>query len=199
MLWPDDPEYRQKVIGQSLTLRALELREALSRENAIRLVEGSVDLPAMQEIQEQAEQRHLHGSIAGSILVDCAGTRHAGLEGYTKKVVVDRLCETVSKHGTEWRQAHIAPQTVYNTIWPRFGPVAHYWAAHRERARSGDDTFPCEIGRVEMFLGEVKAWRDLGQKTKYFQSNKWILPPGFAAAVPGEDRLPTVELSFLPV
>lgn len=194
MLWPgpDEAEERRIAILQSFIRRGLELRDALTREEVLVLLEQSVNLPPLSETKEKAEPRHIHGAIAGQILIDVVTMGQLPeIPRHSVSDIIDHCCNAICRE-TNSREFQVRSQTVKNSIWPRYRRVAHLWAAV---LNSGRQTWPCQLSDLETFLATAEAWRRLGSEVRPAYSDTTILVD--AAEIPGANRLPAVTLKFV--
>lgn len=73
-----------------------------------------------------------------------------------------------------------------NTAWPKFKPVAHFWAAYAELQAQHDGTyeFPCRVSHFREFLEFSESFRIAGLETKTKQSPSPVLADGESFRLP---------------
>lgn len=166
MIFPNDPEMRQRAIKLAATEHAVDLMDAgqLSPEKIKNLVRAAIDVISPHDLGEKERGRVDRGYQAGMILYNCCLRARRGERAVLKRAkdeiddVVGRGKGKTSKHLDE-------------VVWKEFKSVAPFWAAYIwfEENMTVED--------LPQFLKVSEELRVLGETTKPYKSNS-ILSPG---------------------
>ena len=168
MLWPDDQEMRDRAIETSFVALLHTVSDHLSRGDLVELVSLAKDATPLTQIHDAARQRFIDGARSGIYLRETVG--HVSLD---RKVSMKTLAVDVATIPPT-----MSPHTFENTIWPRFRPVSHFWAAWLHMTQvSGKNgrAFPCGGDQLAQFLGLAEGFRQLGEQTRTKQSPSMVL------------------------
>lgn len=196
MLSPRDPEKRQSFLITSFA------EHFKSRPDEIQEILGASALDFFyraRHLSDQLESSHsaVHQGVAvGSVCGDVIARTLAG-DG---KVTMKSAFEHYSSAGALRRQiqdrhgvGNIGYSHFNNEVLPSMRPVAHFWTAfvwHTQK--SGDAIFPCRASRIAEFLGEAKAFLDIGARTRMYKSAFTLFDETNAVRPPFD--VPRVEL-----
>ncbi len=202
MLFPDDELTRQRAFNTCLVEFSRSCSATLPREVLESLFDIAADAPRLEDIQHEVKKKRvIWGTIAGRILVEAVGHSKLGAP-FTMKAAVEvatRAFRHNSHPGRSSQIIRVEPRTVANEIWPKFGPVAHYWAAWGELALDGKKDFPCHTDDLYEFLAFSEAYRRLGESIRLApRSPKPILTPDLTVRLPAtiESAVPKLDLRF---
>lgn len=197
MLWPHDADKRIRYVN------AVSIKLAAGNINRVpfptptptevrELAESMLSAPRVEDFTDAGKRAYTHGLVAGDILFEAVGYQDTGREniglGDIKSALVARL----------GREQHLSKKTIDNTVWPRYKPVAHLWAAHLHRSKETENTaFPCRARDLPIFLAVAEAYRRRGETIRSTaKAPSTVLCPGDAVMVPRAFKLPEVELNF---
>ena len=194
MLWPHDPEIRKRCIGavsvklQVAAIDQIPLRKPTPTE-VREYGEMLLTAPRIEDFTEAAKKCYFHGIVAGFLLIESTGG--AGVDSRYKSL-------TDIKNALADRYARLSPKTITNTVWPRYRPVAHFWAAHFLETKDPEGwVFPCRMRDLALFLATAEAFRRRGEKIRSnLKSPTTVLRQGQAIMIPPALALPEVELTF---
>jgi hypothetical protein len=173
MVFPDDPQMRERAIKLAATEHAAALMEAgqLSPEKIKNLVRVAIDVISPSDLEDQSIQRRQRGLSAGIILYNsCLRARRGD------RAVLKRAKDEID--GVLGKQKSGTSRHVDKVVWKDFQPVAPFWAAFSwfEENMTVDE-LPCNRIDLPQFLKMSEEFRELGENTKPFKSPS-ILPPG---------------------
>jgi hypothetical protein len=191
MLWPDDLDQRTELIK---TARAAYLK------NVIGSVPGACDPGAGFDLWEMVfdaiPPRVLmnmgggsrpvdHGWAAGEYLAKAVQDSAAGRR---VKLAAIKAAITAPKRRKSHPRLDFSEDTFVNTIWPRYRPVAHLWAAYVYEGlwEVPGSLFPCDLEHLPDFLAlanffyKVALSIEIRQRRDALMSgtDAWTLPPG---------------------
>ena len=201
MLWPHDPDMRGRYlsavsvkVGVS-SIGRVPLQEATPTEmreigaKVREFGEAMLSAPRVEDFTARAKSAFTHGMVAGKLLYDAVGYHEldptkAGLTA-AKERIEARL----------WPNLRVKVKTIDNTIWPIFRSVAHFWAAHILWAmQTEDNTFPCRIADLGMFLAVGEAYRQQGESIRPSpKAPTMLLRPDESVLIPEAISLPAIE------
>ena len=194
MLWPHDPETRESYIdavSAKLQVAAIdqfpfpEPTPAEVREVA----EMALAAPRIGDFTKAAKKCYFHGLIAGFLLIESTGGADADSRYKSLADIKNALSD---------RYRRLSPKTISSSVWPRYRPVAHFWAAHfLETKESENNVFPCRMRDLALFLATAEAYRRRGEKIRSnIKSPTTVLQRGEAVMTPPALALPEIELTF---
>lgn len=202
MLWPHDAEKRSEAMK---TGTATFIRDAISAVPAARRAVDAAewldyfgllaDAMPLRLVQQEAKQPYVYGIIAGELLGAAVGDY--SIDGTLKLTALkSEIVSICKKRAESISEFSFSISTLDNTIWRRYKPVSHLWAAHVSMALSGDHTFPCSLSRLPYFLGLAKYFLEQGLSIQPPRRGEnlleervmWHLPPGL--------HIPTLEVEF---
>jgi hypothetical protein len=199
MLWPDDPEQRDRAwraIGAAqiekhvldeapndiLFMTNQQLREVLS---------FTLTAPRLPDVSEESQRPNLHGAAAGLILGHVLHRRDTGRAEARLGAVMDDVSAKLSGVGG----IRLSRKTLEAaSSWPRFRCVAHLWMAHLWAATtSGEPTFPCRLDKTADFLAVAEWYRVEGEGFKPKYSDTPLLPADATWRMPSAENLPKLK------
>lgn len=191
MLWPDDEAERKRsmLLGRCLSERELMKEGRLPLAAIEALADAAVDAPAPSDMANAAADVFVNGIVAGRLLNSAVSAAEQQPADAAIQANVKRISESLYPR---WR---LRPQTINNSVWPRYRRVSHLWAAF---IFSSDGVFPCRHRDLGTFLATAEAYRELGENTRTRQSPSTVLRPGESVTLPAGLRLPAVKLRFEP-
>lgn len=184
MLWPEDQSARERLCKAEAIRLAASRGDRLPVTIARRVFALTAEAPPIAELRKNADDRHAHGWIAGEILRRAVD--QAGREG--DNVNLREIIGQIVKAYAPYRSAgkvHLTPsvKTIVNTIWPRYRPVAHFWAAFLGRIENGAGrAFPCSLDELPAFLKSARRYLGAGQEARTKQGP--VLRPGESVGIP---------------
>jgi hypothetical protein len=172
MLWPDDEAMRARAIETSFVALLHTAADQLSRGDLLELVSLAKDATPVDQIHETTRRRMIDGARAGLYLRETVG--HISLK------------RNISMKALAAKVATLPPQlnahTFENSIWPRYRPVSHFWAAWLHLGETASEhsvqAFPCSGNQLQHFLGLAEGFREIGERTKTKQSPSMVLRSG---------------------
>ena len=176
MLWPDDEKLRASGFHAADAQFLLENRALLLARQDVDWLRYLADAPRIGDIH--VRDPYAHGVIAGYILHDTVGKIILGLEDAS----IGKSIATCSQGF--WRRFRVSEKTINNVVWPRYKPVAHFWAAYFSNYLAGDTVWPCDVSKISQFLAEAEAYREFGETLKPFKSRHGVIPPDIAVRLP---------------
>jgi hypothetical protein len=190
MLWPDDGPMRERAIETSFVTLMHTVADQLSRGDLVELVSLAKDATPIDQIHQTTRQRMIDGARAGIYLRETVG--HVSLH------------RNISMKALAAKVAAIPPKlnahTFENTIWPRYRPVSHFWAAwlHLAEAISeqSKQAFPCGTDQLAHFLGLSEGVRQLGECTRTKQSPSMVLRSAEGVRVSPEMAIQPIAPDF---
>jgi hypothetical protein len=202
MVFPDDPEMRQRAFKLAAAEHAADLMYAgqLSSEKIKNLVRVALDVISPDDLQEKSNERIRMGVAAGVALHNaCAraeSTKAAPLmNGILREI--DPIFSTLRGGG----KAGSKSKNVNNAIWSyagKIGPrpsgyksVAAFWAAYLILEKQDQLEVPCLSSELPNFLSLSEKMLDLGAQTKHksgsvLQRDRcYRLSPAIVGMLPG--------------
>jgi hypothetical protein len=180
MLFPDDEEKRlvyEQAVAALLVCEPQQLPEILQW--------------SVREITAAVAARFEPGVSAGFVLYEALG-------GFGKAEIVGRLISDL-KLDPKKRFGRFSRKTFANATWPRFRPVAHFWAATFMAMKLEREPFPCALASFKDYLAMVEAFRIAGETTKAKQSpEQFLLRPAETVKLPANLQIRPADLEFLP-
>ena len=187
MLWPHDPDMRGRYLS------AVSVKVAVSTIGRVPLQEPTPPTPAevrefgeamlsaprVEDFTKAGVRARKHGVVAGMILYEAVGRHDIGSENTEMSVIKSAL---VALLGPEQR---LSQKTIDNTVWPRYRPVAHLWAAFIDRSlETNSNTLPCRGRDLPLFLATAEAYRRRGETIRSTpKSPNTVLRPGEAVII----------------
>lgn len=170
MLFPDDPTARGECFDSAIAT-GLSNGDFVPGANSPPNLPFQVALNAWEPRRRDAmvELPMVHGAIAGGILADVVGAAQTG-EPISMGTAISRAARAFCYKRPKWK---VTPKTINNSIWPRFRPVAHFWAAYIDKRPA--DSFPCSPWNLHEFLSTAEAYRLLGESSSTFKAKSTIL------------------------
>jgi hypothetical protein len=186
MLWPDDEARRREALASEVVVMGRDLRR-----------QGKLDRPTLDLVFELAAhakpagqsfelEPYKRGMLAGHILM----TALYGKDAQGKPLTLGGITRLLAKEFAPRRGDN---SSFVNSIWKRYRPVSHLWAAHiqsmenvtEDELRRSRDFFPCALSDVIEFLKLSEDWRRMGESTKTApRAPSTILKPGECVRVP---------------
>ncbi|OYX72930.1 MAG: hypothetical protein B7Y81_04220 [Caulobacter sp. 32-67-35] len=180
MLWPDEPEKRQRWVEASVAIA-----------NADELADAESAALNVEDLLDEERERRLHGKSVGTIILSVTGN---------PALSVGRLQDQISEELIRERAYHIRPQTMRNREGPhgRLRSVAHMWAIHQliiAQAEADLYDFLCPVGFHWEFLKLADQFRARAEATRTPRSPTTVMRPGEAILLPPRivARLATVD------
>ncbi|MDB5617433.1 hypothetical protein [Tardiphaga sp.] len=189
MLWPDDERARER----SLETANVQFGVANSLNLPQYILAGLLPIAAeaapLTELQEVAKKPFFHGLIAGRVLYGAVRGAMAAADDRSMGRIYGDIAKSIPA------AQRLSRKTIENKVWPKYRPVAHFWASYVDHALAkGDTTFPCSIGRLGEFLAVAQAFRRLGETTSTPQSPTTILRHYDAVGVPANLAVPEIPI-----
>lgn len=184
MLWPSDEIARNESIKTSEVEYAAPLARYAPEYVDIfaGMAKEAFPLPFMQQLAGKPFER---GTIAGLVLRECVGRLSMGQDVKLSEAFKD------NSHG------FLTKKVFDNDVWPKFRPVAHFYAAWvDELLDEQDGIFPCKLSRMRIFLETAESYREAAENLRTKQSPKPILASGEAFRLPEYLGISSRRLSF---
>jgi hypothetical protein len=187
MLWPDDENARSEALASAYVESEKQYVTELSGEDLKFFTAIASGAFPPHHIQGRAKDEILHGAIAGMVLREAVGELAIGHKGITLSGVFKRISLGMS----------ITQKVFDNSLWRRFRPVAHLWAAWLTNALDDDGRdFPCELSGLASFLQTAEDYRMMAENHRTKQSRTTILRIGEAVGIPLELGIAPRAMSF---
>lgn len=189
MLWPDDEASRLAAMRSSAVEFFSPTTRDMDPDEIEAFVEMAREAPPIRMMRQEAAIRFRRGVVAGLVLRECVGHVSVGKEVKLSSVF-DRLVGEEKVFG-------LTKKIFDNDLWPKFRPVAHFWASYV--ASSMDDydrAVPCAPDRLKEFLEVSEGYRVLGEQCRTKQSPKPLIGPGEAIRLPERLSIESRVLTF---
>jgi hypothetical protein len=181
MLWPDDEPMRDAALKAAAVAHGQRLkRQGLLSGPVIEdLFDLAVDARPLDQMIELANDPYRQGRVAGEIL-------YLAIEGKHPDGTRPNLTEIKQLLASAYTGKKNTNTSAVESIWHRYRPVSHLWAAHLEyRHRARGAHFPCDLPNIHNLLWASEQWRQLGEGTKSApRSPGPILPANECVRVP---------------
>ena len=183
MLFPDDEAKRLEAYKSATVAMGGDLRRKTKLPPDV--IEELFDLAEkttpIAQIHEMVMTPYREGFMAGAILIDAIEGRDG--DGNERKLgdIIKGLTKQFAKGGPNSSSSFV------HTIWKRYRPVSHLWAAHIKFAKAfpASPAFPCDLPAIIDFLWLSEEWRLRGESTKTAPTApSTILRPGDAVRTP---------------
>jgi hypothetical protein len=187
MLWPHDQAQRAEAMKSSIaTFIKTAIDAAVPPMNL--MIErdwyalAQEALP-MRLVSDQSKTAFRHGVLAGELLA-AAVNEHTASGSVKLESLKTEM--TSAKRRKSHKTLDISRSTLENTIWPRYKPVSHLWAAYVQTALfERDPTFPCRLDSLPDFLALADSFCRAGLSLRLSRRNEallsidqlWTLPP----------------------
>jgi hypothetical protein len=187
MVWPDDANARSRAIQTSKVefLREnINYRNHWSEINEVSLFEFVAGAEPIENIHAEVKKHFVRGYASGFILRETIARIQIGAPDATIGASISKMSEIYrrKKDGSGWP---LDKKTINNTIWPKYKPVSHFWAAAiNYKLQHRSEPFPCEKSRLAQFLEEAEAWRTLGASLRTAKASGPILQGVKSITVP---------------
>jgi hypothetical protein len=189
MLWPDDERARQRSIETATVQFGLSISSTFPQQILAGLLPIAAGAAPLPELQESAKKPFFHGILAGRILYGAVRGAIAAAADRSMNLVYDDIAKSIPA------AQRLSRKTIENKIWPKYRPVAHFWASYVDHALAkGDSAFPCSVGRLGEFLAVAQAFRRLGETMSTPQSPTTILKHHDAVGIPAHIAVPDIIL-----
>lgn len=211
MCWPGGGERFKAVLAEGrkafrreIMLQGAELIEAgaipvpsLSPQEFADLLRTVSDQPAI-DMQEGLDRVYFEGALCGLIVhvaIDRADRAGASLTLESCK----RDAQTA--FGKVPNGYPFDLKTLNNTVWNKYRPVAHLWAARLAMPRADNKRgFPCRGSELPLFLARAEEYLERGASLRLKQSpvtlldkvKAWRAPPDLP--LPASDEVPIIQL-----
>jgi hypothetical protein len=137
-----------------------------------------------RRVSKKFQKYYAHGFFAGELL---GATIREYLATGRFKLGVIKGEMAARKFG---RRTHdVSLSTIENTIWRRYRPVSHWWAAHVYMTINESETalpVPCPLDRLEEFLAFADFFATKGVETRMLRRKETILSTDSMLPVPLE-------------
>jgi hypothetical protein len=181
MLWPHDEVLRLEAYKSAVVTFARDHKQQMKLDPSIfeELFDLTAEARPLHRIAELAEDPFRDGFMAGNILI-------VALEGRDEKGNRLKLGDIHDKLRKLFARQKGDNSKFVNSIWQKYRPVSHLWAAHITLAGSNSKyAFPCELKDVIEFLWVSEEWRQRGEATKSApKAPSTILIPGKCVRTP---------------
>ncbi|WP_342728866.1 hypothetical protein AAFG07_20825 [Bradyrhizobium sp. B097] len=185
MLWPHDPAQRDQSIKTSRVETGHSIQEFLAADDLRSLTTLAKDALPLALIQKQMPEPFGHGVRSGFYLQRAVASVARGKPETLGKMVKE-LAAIEPKIRDE--------KTFANTYWPRYRPVAHFWASAIDFADGG--TLPCRAANLLEFLQRAEGYRVLGEKSSTKQAPRPILRSGETVQIDTSLKIEPAILRF---
>jgi hypothetical protein len=179
MLWPNDETKRLGAYTSAVVAFGQELKRKgkLDHSTLPELFDLAADATPLNQMAGLVEDPYRDGLMAGNILIVALA---GGDEGNRRKLgdIYKKLRESFARQKGD-------NSSFVNSIWQKYRPVSHLWAAHIQITESDQrPVFPCELRDVIEFLWLSEEWRQRGETTKSAPKAPTILEPGECVRIP---------------
>lgn len=209
MLWPHDEKSRDLAFRVADAQHYTEQLEFIARNSdqsfdveltdLTPLARALVDLPAAHTISKPARAAYRHGLAAGlifSFVIDADDSQPGSASLQEAKNYVMEMRGFLPAQSVS---------TINNTVWGRYQPVAHLWAAYLTRAIVTEESasnlwgwqFPCWNLEIEDFLALAERLRKRGEGLRPVRASNDLMPPEKAWSVGHDIALPDTDLRWV--
>ncbi|MDO8398089.1 MAG: hypothetical protein Q7T45_09740 [Bradyrhizobium sp.] len=183
MLWPHDPDARERTALSWVVHEARELMRArrLAQEAILELAERGPDALPMQDLTQALLDPIKKGFFAGQFL-------RLALTGRNPDGTKPNLGEVNKFLARRYTGKKATDTTAISQIWKDYRPVAHYWAAHLDYCEAtGRSDLPCAVSEFGNFLVRAESWRVRGEAGKpHRNAPSTVLDPSETVRLPPE-------------
>ena len=141
-------------------------------------------------------EAYTSGMIAGAVLLKSVARGQIDPSNAGTGKIKSAIAERFLADKTAARRDHFRKK-IDNSVWKVYRRVAHFWAAHVNRA-DATGPFPCPTADLGVFLAISMEWCRLGEATKPPHSPP-VLRMGEAIVPPPALKLPKGSLRFAEV
>lgn len=192
MMWPDDDDRQRAWWTAAMLEDGRHWVESMPIEVLQPYTRAALDAPRLPKLHEGADRRFYHGILAGQVVLSTLIYAQVAPEKAVLRSVIASLCQGMK--GTY----QVEPQTLNNSILPRYRPVVHLWAAFIFASEGRERPFPCGVASLPIFLATAEAIRRRAEQWRAKKSPTPLMRPGEAMRLPPDvaERLPNVDLRF---
>lgn len=200
MLWPHDPDQRAEAMKTGTVsfihdsiANVPSARRSVKDTEWFDWISLAADAMPLRIIHQQSQHHFVQGVIAGELLSAIVGD-HASGQSIKVQSIKNEIIECCASRKSD--HFRISLSTLENTIWKRYKPVSHLWAAYLGNALRGDHVFPCRIGALPEFLGLSEYFRKTGQDIYPSRRNEPVLTQNEQWIPPSDLELPIVGVTW---
>jgi hypothetical protein len=207
MVFPDDPEMRQRAFKLAAAEHALDLMVAgqLSPVAIRKTFRKAIDAISPDDLQEKSNERIRRGFAAGRSL--CRACLEGPRATKAKTALMKGILGEIDPIFSRLAGPHSDSRNVNNSIWSYapapssravartapsgFKSVAHFWAAYKILEKKDQGDVPCLPSDLPNFLSLSEQMLDLGAQTKHTSGRVlnrekcFRLPPAIVENLPG--------------
>jgi hypothetical protein len=203
MLWPNDPAARSLACDAAVSASLEEEISQVPRDILEDLASWRAGVFPLKFVHEKIKNGpFLEGYIAGKAFHDLIALLLIAPQRASWEAAIARVTRPFYPRKDDPRPPHltrrISSKTFHNEVWPRFRPVAHFWAATVFAYENGESReFPCAGQDLQTYLARSEFFRREGESRRSnLRSGDTILDARETVKIPNSLDVPQIIIDF---